>query len=176
MIERGSGQVVNMTSAAAYFFFPGANGYASARHAMRAFTEHLREDTSIVREGVMEIVRAKFRPEFLNRLDEIILFRRLGREQMDKIVDIQVARLIKLLSDRKIAIALDKPAKEWLANVGYDPVYGARPLKRAIQRHLQDPLAEQILEGKIKDGDTVKVSADEGGLLINQKRKGTTLH
>jgi ATP-dependent Clp protease ATP-binding subunit ClpB len=95
---------------------------------------------------------------------------------MDKIVDIQVARLIKLLSDRKIAIALDKPAKEWLANAGYDPVYGARPLKRAIQRHLQDPLAEQILEGKIKDGDTVKVSADEGGLLINQKRKGATLH
>ena len=134
------------------------------------------EETSIVREAVMDIVRAKFRPEFLNRLDEIILFRRLGRDQMDKIVDLQIARLMKLLADRKITIDLDKPAKDWLANTGYDPVYGARPLKRAIQRFLQDPLAEQILEGKIKDGDKVRVSADPGGLLINEKRKGATLH
>jgi ATP-dependent Clp protease ATP-binding subunit ClpB len=134
------------------------------------------EDTGAVREGVMEIVRSRFRPEFLNRLDEIILFHRLGRAQMDKIVDIQVARLMRLLSDRKIAVELDKPAKEWLANTGYDPVYGARPLKRTIQRHLQDPLAEQLLEGKIKDGDTVKVSSDGTGLLINEKKRGATLH
>jgi ATP-dependent Clp protease ATP-binding subunit ClpB len=134
------------------------------------------EDTGVVREGVMEIVRSRFRPEFLNRLDEIILFHRLGRAQMDRIVDIQVARLAKLLSDRKIAIELDKRAKEWLADTGYDPVYGARPLKRAVQRHLQDPLAEQLLEGKIKDGDTVKVSSDGTGLLINDKKRGATLH
>jgi ATP-dependent Clp protease ATP-binding subunit ClpB len=134
------------------------------------------EDTNAVRDEVVEIVRAKFRPEFLNRLDEIILFRRLGREQMDKIVDIQIVRLMKLLADRKITIDLDRRAKEWLANTGYDAVYGARPLKRAIQKHLQDPLAEQILEGRIKDGDTVKVSTDASGLLINEKRKGATLH
>ncbi len=134
------------------------------------------EDTGVVREGVMEIVRSRFRPEFLNRLDEIILFHRLGRAQMDKIVDIQVARLARLLAERKIAIDLDRPAKDWLANTGYDPVYGARPLKRAIQRHLQDPLAEQLLEGKIKDGDTVRVSSDGAGLLINEKKRGATLH
>jgi ATP-dependent Clp protease ATP-binding subunit ClpB len=134
------------------------------------------EDTASVREGVMEVVRSRFRPEFLNRLDEIILFHRLGRAQMDKIVDIQVARLMRLLSDRKITVELDAEAKKWLANTGYDPVYGARPLKRTIQRHLQDPLAEQLLEGKIKDGDTVRVSSDGTGLLINEKKKGTTLH
>ena len=134
------------------------------------------EDTGSVREEVMEIVRAKFRPEFLNRLDEVILFHRLGRAQMDKIVDIQIGRLAKLLADRKIMIELDKPAKEWLADAGYDPVYGARPLKRAVQRHLQDPLAEHLLEGKIKDGDTVRVSCDGQGLLINEKRRGATLH
>jgi ATP-dependent Clp protease ATP-binding subunit ClpB len=124
----------------------------------------------------MDIVRSKFRPEFLNRLDEIILFRRLGRDQMDKIVDIQIARLMKLLADRKITIELDEPAKHWLANTGYDPVYGARPLKRAIQRYLQDPLAEQILEGKIKDGDKVKVTSDTHALFINDKPRGTTVH
>jgi ATP-dependent Clp protease ATP-binding subunit ClpB len=134
------------------------------------------EDTGAVREGVMEIVRSRFRPEFLNRLDEVILFHRLGRAQMDKIVDIQVARLAKLLSDRKITVELDVKAKEWLADAGYDPVYGARPLKRTIQRHLQDPLAEHLLEGKIKDGDTVKVSSDGTGLLINEKKRGATLH
>ncbi|MEQ1756591.1 MAG: ATP-dependent chaperone ClpB [Micropepsaceae bacterium] len=134
------------------------------------------EDTATVREDVMDIVRAKFRPEFLNRLDEIILFHRLGRAQMDKIVDIQIARLAKLLVDRKIVIDLDQVAKEWLADSGYDPVYGARPLKRAVQRHLQDPLADLILQGKIKDGDTVRVSSDGHGLLINEKRKSATLH
>ncbi len=134
------------------------------------------EDTSVVREGVMEIVRRHFRPEFLNRLDEIILFRRLSREHMDKIVDIQIQRLDKLLADRKIVVELDKKAKEWLANAGYDPVYGARPLKRAIQKFLQDPLAEQILQGKIKDGDLVHATADKEGLLINERRRGTTVH
>jgi ATP-dependent Clp protease ATP-binding subunit ClpB len=124
----------------------------------------------------MEIVRSRFRPEFLNRLDEIILFHRLGRAQMDRIVDIQIARLDRLLADRKIAIDLDRAAKAWLADAGYDPVYGARPLKRAVQKHLQDPLAEHLLEGRIRDGDTVKVSADEGGLLINETRRNATLH
>jgi ATP-dependent Clp protease ATP-binding subunit ClpB len=134
------------------------------------------EDTGAVRDAVMEIVRSRFRPEFLNRLDEIILFHRLGRAQMDRIVDIQVARLARLLADRKITIELDRPAKAWLADAGYDPVYGARPLKRAVQKHLQDPLAEHLLEGRIRDGDTVKVSADAGGLLINETRRNATLH
>jgi ATP-dependent Clp protease ATP-binding subunit ClpB len=116
---------------------------------------------------VMQAVRAHFRPEFLNRLDEIILFHRLTRGNMDKIVDIQIGRLDKLLADRKIALTLDKKATEWLANAGYDPVYGARPLKRVIQRRLQDPLAQLLLEGKILDGSTVKVSAGKNGLTVN---------
>ena len=98
-------------------------------------------------------VRQKFRPEFLNRLDDIILFHRLQRSEMGKIVDIQMQRLDKLLADRKIKVELDDAARTWLANRGYDPAYGARPLKRVIQRHVQDPLAEQILAGRIKDGD-----------------------
>jgi ATP-dependent Clp protease ATP-binding subunit ClpB len=134
------------------------------------------EDTSAVREDVMEIVRSRFRPEFLNRLDEIILFHRLGRAQMDRIVDLQVARLAKLLADRKMTIELDQVAREWLADAGYDPVYGARPLKRAVQRHLQDPLAEHILQGTVKEGDVIRVSADANGLLINEARKSATLH
>jgi ATP-dependent Clp protease ATP-binding subunit ClpB len=134
------------------------------------------EDTSVVREDVMEIVRSRFRPEFLNRLDEIILFHRLGRAQMDRIVELQVARLAKLLADRKMTIELDQVAREWLADAGYDPVYGARPLKRAVQRHLQDPLAENILQGKVKEGDAIRVSADANGLLINEARRSATLH
>ena len=125
------------------------------------------EDSTAVRAQVMGAVRTHFRPEFLNRLDEIILFHRLTRAQMDAIVEIQVARLMKLLEGRKIAIALDAKAKAWLANAGYDPVYGARPLKRAIQRNLQDPLAGLLLQGKISDGDRVKVSAGKRGLTIN---------
>jgi ATP-dependent Clp protease ATP-binding subunit ClpB len=116
---------------------------------------------------VMEAVRAHFRPEFLNRLDEIILFARLTRANMDKIVDIQMRRLTKLLADRKIEIDLDEKAREWLADAGYDPVYGARPLKRVIQRRLQDPLAQLLLEGKIGDGAKVKVGAAKAGLVIN---------
>jgi ATP-dependent Clp protease ATP-binding subunit ClpB len=112
-------------------------------------------------------VRSHFRPEFLNRLDEIILFQRLTRTNMDKIVDIQIGRLDKLLADRKIVITLDDKARHWLGNAGYDPVYGARPLKRVIQRRLQDPLAQLILEGKIADGAQVTVSASKTGLTID---------
>ncbi len=96
----------------------------------------------------MEVVRGHFRPEFLNRIDEIILFHRLKREEMGAIVDIQLKRLITLLSERKITLDLDEDARNWLANKGYDPVYGARPLKRVIQKFVQDPLAEQILSGQ----------------------------
>jgi ATP-dependent Clp protease ATP-binding subunit ClpB len=119
------------------------------------------------RAQVMGAVRAHFRPEFLNRLDEIILFHRLSRGDMDKIVDIQIGRLQKLLADRKIEITLDNKAREWLAQAGYDPVYGARPLKRVIQRRLQDPLAELLLEGRIEDGGTLNVSATKRGLSID---------
>jgi len=114
----------------------------------------------------MELVRVAFRPEFLNRLDEILLFRRLSRKDMAGIVDIQLARLQQLLSDRKIALKLDEGAKRWLADQGYDPVYGARPLKRVIQRELQNALAGLILEGRIVDGEAVAVTAGEGGLAI----------
>jgi ATP-dependent Clp protease ATP-binding subunit ClpB len=115
---------------------------------------------------VMEVVRAHFRPEFLNRLDEIILFHRLGVAHMGPIVDIQVERLGRLLEDRKITLDLTPKAREWLGRVGYDPVYGARPLKRAVQKYLQDPLADAILSGKVKDGDTVRVDEGDGQLLL----------
>jgi ATP-dependent Clp protease ATP-binding subunit ClpB len=118
---------------------------------------------------VMQAVRAHFRPEFLNRLDEIILFHRLTRANMDKIVDIQIGRLDRLLADRKIVVTLDEKARHWLGNAGYDPVYGARPLKRVIQRRLQDPLAQLILEGRIADGAQVAVSASKTGLTINDQ-------
>jgi len=125
-------------------------------------------DIERARPAVMEAVRHAFRPEFLNRLDEILLFRRLSREDMTGIVDIQLGRLRQLLADRKIVLDIDAKAGEWLANAGYDPVYGARPLKRVIQRELQNPLAQQILEGKIPDGATVKVSASPLGLMIGE--------
>jgi ATP-dependent Clp protease ATP-binding subunit ClpB len=115
---------------------------------------------------VMEVVRAHFRPEFLNRLDEIILFHRLSRKNMTGIVEIQLKRLQELLADRKLELDLDTKAKEWLAETGYDPVYGARPLKRVIQRELQNPLATMILEGRFKPGEVIKVSADKNGLTI----------
>ncbi|MEG3618197.1 ATP-dependent chaperone ClpB [Magnetovibrio sp. PR-2] len=124
-------------------------------------------DSAELREPVMDIVRANFRPEFLNRLDEVILFHRLFREHMDGIVDIQLARLFKLLDDKKITMDMDEAARAWLADQGYDPIYGARPLKRVIQRALQNPLAGMILEGKVKDGDAVRVSASDKGLTIN---------
>jgi len=125
------------------------------------------QDSGAVREQVMEVVRAAFRPEFLNRLDEILLFHRLSRAQMTAIVDIQIDRLAAMLAERKIALTLDDTARAWLAEQAYDPVYGARPLKRVIQRELQNPLAGLILEGKIGDGDTVDVTAGADGLVIN---------
>jgi ATP-dependent Clp protease ATP-binding subunit ClpB len=116
--------------------------------------------------AVMEIVRAHFRPEFLNRLDEIVLFHRLGQQHMGGIVDIQVARVQKLLADRKVTLDLTDASRAWLGRVGYDPVYGARPLKRAVQKYLQDPLADLILKGEIKDGATVKVDEGDGALVL----------
>ncbi|HEY1545973.1 MAG TPA: ATP-dependent chaperone ClpB, partial [Xanthobacteraceae bacterium] len=127
------------------------------------------EDTDAVKEQVMAVVRASFRPEFLNRVDEIILFHRLKRAEMGGIVEIQLARLQKLLDERKIVIHLDASAREWLADKGYDPAYGARPLKRVIQKALQDPLAELILRGSVKDGDTVEITGGKQGLAFNGK-------
>jgi ATP-dependent Clp protease ATP-binding subunit ClpB len=125
------------------------------------------EDAEAVRPYVMAEMKSKFRPEFLNRIDEIILFHRLKREQMAAIVDIQIARLQKLLADRKLSLVLDEQARTWLANRGYDPTYGARPLKRVIQKSVQDPLAEQLLAGRIKDGETVKLTVRDGTLVVN---------
>ena len=126
-----------------------------------------------LREQVMAVVRANFRPEFLNRVDEVILFHRLKREHMESIVDIQLARLKKLLADRKIELALDEDARRWLAAKGYDPAYGARPLKRVIQKQLQDPLAEKILAGEVRDGDVVKITAGTDRLLFVPKHGAT---
>jgi len=137
-------------------------------------SEHLAhepgENEVIARERVLASVRDHFRPEFLNRLDDMIVFHRLTRDQMTGIVEIQLKGLQKLLDARKISLALDEAARAWLADAGFDPVYGARPLKRVIQRTLQNPLATLILEGKIADGETVPVSADDGGLLIGGHR------
>jgi len=124
-----------------------------------------------VRAKVMDAVRAAFRPEFLNRLDETLMFTRLSREHMTGIVDIQLASLQKRLAEREITLKLDEKAKEWLGDMGYDPVYGARPLKRVIQRKLQNPLAEKILSGEISDGDTVKVGASDLGLFFDKGEK-----
>ncbi|MGE3477642.1 MAG: ATP-dependent chaperone ClpB [Rhodospirillaceae bacterium] len=128
------------------------------------------EDSSAVREQVMERVRAAFRPEFLNRLDEILLFHRLFKAQMARIVDIQIERLAKRLSDRNITLDLDEKARAWLADHGYDPIYGARPLKRVIQRYLENTLAMSVLEGKIADGATVRISAGEDGIVIDGRK------
>ncbi len=126
-------------------------------------------DMAKARQDVMDAVRAHFRPEFLNRLDETIIFDRLSRGDMDGIVDVQMARLLKRLAGRKIALELDDPARKWLADEGYDPVFGARPLKRVIQRALQDPLAEMLLAGDVKDGQTVEVSSGAEGLIIGDR-------
>ena len=125
------------------------------------------QDTDAVRDQVMAIVRASFRPEFLNRVDEIILFHRLQKSEMARIVDIQMKRLARLLEERKIAITLEPAARDWLAEKGWDPAYGARPLKRAIQKSVQDPLAELILSGRIKDGEKVVITAGKQGLKFN---------
>ena len=124
------------------------------------------QDVETVEPQVMEVVRGHFRPEFLNRLDEIVLFHRLGQEHMGPIVDIQVARVQKLLKDRKIVLDLTDAAKRWLGRVGYDPVYGARPLKRAVQRYLQDPLAEKLLAGEVPDGSHLRIDDGDGALAI----------
>ena len=131
------------------------------------------EKTSVVRDKVMTMVRAHFRPEFLNRIDAIILFQRLQKAEMGRIVDIQFGRLQKILDDRKITLSLDAKARDWLAAKGWDPAYGARPLKRVIQRYVQDPLAEMILNGDVRDGATVKISAGKDGLTFNGKRPTT---
>ncbi len=138
------------------------------------FLAGLGEDEAVekVEPQVMEVVRAHFRPEFLNRLDEIILFHRLGTAHMGPIVDIQIARLQQLLEDRKIRIELTPAAREWLGRVGYDPVYGARPLKRAVQKYLQDPLADALLSGQVHDGQTVRVDEGDGQLVLTPEANG----
>jgi len=130
------------------------------------------EDTKTVEKEVMGVVRGHFRPEFLNRVDEIILFHRLRREDMSEIVDIQLRRLNRLLEDRKIGLSLDAKARQWLADKGYDPTYGARPLKRVIQKWVQDPLAQMLLAGEVRDGATVKISVSRGRLTIDGKEVG----
>jgi len=128
------------------------------------------EKTGAVREEVMAMVRAHFRPEFLNRVDAIILFHRLQKSDMGKIVDIQFARLARMLDERKIGIVLDDAGRDWLAQKGWDPAYGARPLKRAIQRYVQDPLAEMILAGDVRDGMDVRISAADGDITFNGRK------
>jgi ATP-dependent Clp protease ATP-binding subunit ClpB len=133
------------------------------------------QDTDAVRDEVMAVVRASFRPEFLNRIDEIMLFHRLKRADMTRIVDIQMRQLAKLLEERKIIVVLEPAAREWLADKGWDPAYGARPLKRVIQKSLQDPLAELILSGKIKDGDRVTIGVESQGLVFNGEAPPTAV-
>ena len=147
------------------------------RNTMIELTSNLRSDllasqrhgetTALVQAQVMRVVREHFRPEFLNRLDEVILFSRLQKADMARIVEIQLGRLRGLLADRKIALELDPAAQDWLAAEGYDPIYGARPLKRVIQRSLQNPLASLLLEGKLHDGDVVRVGSDGRTLSLN---------
>src|SRR5207302_3358960 len=132
-------------------------------------------DIEQARPAVMNAVRAAFRPEFLNRLDEILLFRRLSRDDMKGIVEIQLRHLKRLLADRKITLEIDGAAEAWLADKGYDPVYGARPLKRVIPRELQNPLAQKILAGEIREGDTVRVTASPLGLLLQPVRRDEDL-
>jgi ATP-dependent Clp protease ATP-binding subunit ClpB len=127
-------------------------------------------DTAEAEADVMDVVRGAFRPEFLNRLDDVILFRRLSRANMDTIVDIQVRRLEALLADRKINLDLDETARAWLADAGYDPVYGARPLRRVIQRSIQNELASLILAGSVGEGDVVQVSAEKSQLVLHPKK------
>ena len=137
--------------------------------------EHLQmvEEAEQARDAVMDAVRGHFRPEFLNRIDETILFRKLAMEHMGKIVDIQIGLLAKLLEDRRMTISLDEAARDWIATKGYDPAYGARPLKRVIQKELQDPLARMLLEGQIEDGSEIHVTSEAGVLVVNGVAVGT---
>jgi ATP-dependent Clp protease ATP-binding subunit ClpB len=128
------------------------------------------EDVNAVRDQVMEVVKGAFRPEFLNRIDETLLFRRLGRENMRYIVDIQLSNLRKMLADREIVLEVNEDALDWLGEAGYDPAHGARPLKRVIQRVLQNPLANLILAGDVVDGQTLNVTVEGPTLAINGKR------
>jgi ATP-dependent Clp protease ATP-binding subunit ClpB len=123
-------------------------------------------DEKILRDRLMEALRLHFKPEFLNRVDDILIFQRLTREQLRDIVTLQMARLRRLLEDRHLQLELTDKARDFLADAGYDPVYGARPLRRAIQRYLQDKLAPMLLEGDFKEGDTIRVDADEKGLTF----------
>ncbi|MEO1643330.1 MAG: AAA family ATPase, partial [Pseudomonadota bacterium] len=125
------------------------------------------EMSDAVKDHVMSAIRAHFRPEFINRIDETVFFNRLGRGEIDHIVDIQMKRLGKLLRDRNMSVTLSDAARQWLADKGYDPVYGARPLKRVIQKELQDPLARLLLEGRIHDGEEIKVDVEGESLSIN---------
>ncbi len=128
------------------------------------------DDVEDARPMVMDVVRRHFRPEFLNRIDEIILFKRLGRAEMDNIVDIQLQRVEKLLADRRMSIVMDSNAKHWMADKGYDPVYGARPLKRVIQKELVDPIARKLLAGDLEDGAVIQVGASADGLEIGRAK------
>jgi ATP-dependent Clp protease ATP-binding subunit ClpB len=128
------------------------------------------EDVEAARPMVMDVVRHHFRPEFLNRIDEIILFKRLGRGEMDDIVQIQLQRVEKLLADRRMSIVLDGAATHWLAERGYDPIYGARPLKRVIQKDLVDPIARKLLAGELEDGSVIQVGASAEGLEIGKAK------
>ena len=126
-------------------------------------------DDKAMRERVMEALRLHFKPEFLNRVDDILIFKRLTKEQLRKIVEFQMVRLAKLLEERHLTLELSDPAKDFLAEVGYDPVYGARPLRRAIQHYLQDKLAPMLLGGEFKEGDTIKVDGDPDGLRFERQ-------
>jgi ATP-dependent Clp protease ATP-binding subunit ClpB len=121
-----------------------------------------------IKAAVMDVLRHQFRPEFINRIDETVVFHALGREHLRRIVDIQIGGLEARLAERDMRIAFDDAALDWLANVGFDPVYGARPLKRAIQQHVENALARDILAGKVHDGDNIAVSAADGGLVFAQ--------
>ena len=135
-------------------------------------TQAAGEDSDAVRDGVMEVVKDSLRPEFLNRIDEVLLFNRLSRQHMDGIVEIQLRHLRGMLEGRKITLDIDEAAKNWMADKGFDPAYGARPLKRVIQQELQNTLATMVLAGRIADGDKVLVSALEGQLVINGEVAG----
>jgi ATP-dependent Clp protease ATP-binding subunit ClpB len=128
-----------------------------------------------IRRQVMEALRAHFRPEFINRIDEIIIFHPLSRAHMKHIIDIQVSHLLKRLEERKVFVALTDPAKDWLVREGYDPAFGARPLKRAIQRHILDPLAMRVLQGEFREGDHVRVDATPKGLQFLKQATGAVV-
>ncbi|HEX5378937.1 MAG TPA: AAA family ATPase, partial [Phenylobacterium sp.] len=165
----GEGRTVDFTNAV--IVMTSNLGTADLRKANLGFTK-IDEAVSYERmkEKVNDALKVHFRPEFLNRIDEIILFKRLGRAEMDNIVRIQLQRVEKLLADRRMSIALDAAATHWIAERGYDPVYGARPLKRVIQKDLVDPIARKLLAGDLQDGSVIDVSATDEGLQIGKAK------